>query len=502
MLDHGKGTTENRTSVAAEELTFTYAMGARLSDSGVSNLSFSVESGQCLLVTGDSGSGKSTLMKLLNGLIPHFHPGELSGSLTLNCNGVSFVPAEQPLSREIEVSASVFQNPRTQFFTESVDAELAFGLENLGMDPAKIESRIQAAVVALGIEHLRGRKLKHLSGGQLQAVACACALVSPGGLILFDEPSSNLSMASIEVLTDVLTRLKNMGKTIIIAEHRLFFLRDLADRVLYMKEGRIAREFDGVEFFKLSEAERQALGLRSLHRQPILNPVPRSAQGSSDGDRGLELSNIRFSYGKNEVIDIDRVYFPAGAVTALVGPNGVGKTTLARIICGLCSPRRGGAVRLNGLQMKSAARRQVSQMVMQDVGRQLFAATVEEEVTLGLPRKKHDQIDVPMILRALELEHLAKRHPQSLSGGQRQRLAIAAAEADAAQVYVFDEPTSGVSWRHLQSISAMLHALAETGAVVIVITHDEEFINESATNIIALNSINHARGSINRRDCS
>lgn len=485
---------EAQTRIEAHALTFTYSMGARFIDSGVSNLTFDVEPGQCLLVTGDSGSGKSTLVKLLNGLIPHFNPGELSGHLAVSNEAATFVPAEQPLSRAIEFSASVFQNPRTQFFTENVDAELAFGLENLGMDPDVIERRTHAAVSALGIEQLHGRKLKHLSGGQLQTVACACALAAPGGLVLFDEPTSNLSTDSIDILTGALRRLKQLGKTIVIAEHRLFFLNGIADQVLYLQKGRIARRFEAGEFFNLSETQRRQLGLRSLHRQPVpvLSTGARSnrCHAGQSSSRGLELRNLRFSYGKNEVINVDYAHFPAGEVTALIGPNGAGKTTLARLICGLSTPRRGGSIRLDGKEVGTGARRKASQMVMQDVGRQLFAATVTEEVTLGLSRKVRDQVDVPAILRALELDHLAKRHPQSLSGGQRQRLAIATAQSEKAKVYIFDEPTSGVGWRHLKFISDLLRTLADSGAVVIVITHDHEFIRESASRIIDMNDVN------------
>ena len=241
------------TSVNAHNVSFTYPLGARPGIQGVSDVSFSVSPGQCLLITGDSGSGKSTVLKLINGLIPHFNPGELLGTITIIKDGQDFNPAQEPLSRAIEFSASVFQNPRTQFFTESVNAELAFGLENLGVDPTEIESRIQSAVELLGINDLRGRRFKELSGGQLQTVACACALVYPGSLVLLDEPTSNLSMESIDILARVLHRLKELGTTIIIADHRLFFLKDIADQVIYLTQGKIARSFHAQEFYALDE---------------------------------------------------------------------------------------------------------------------------------------------------------------------------------------------------------------------------------------------------------
>ena len=372
---------------------------------------------------------------------------------------------------------------------------MAFGLENLGVDPTEIESRIQSAVELLGINDLRGRRFKELSGGQLQTVACACALVSPGSLVLLDEPTSNLSMESIDILARVLHRLKELGTTIIIADHRLFFLKDIADQVIYLTQGKIARSFHAQEFYALDEPERKQLGLRSLHHVPLPASVPEppTPENADPQRSGLELSDIRFSYGTHEVLNIDHAFFPSGEVTALIGPNGVGKTTLARIICGLASPKRGGSLRLNSKRVGAAARRRSAYMVMQDVGRQLFAATTEEEVTLGLAKKKRDHIDVNEILHRLDLEEMDQRHPQSLSGGQRQRLAIASAQAEQAEVYIFDEPTSGVGWRQLQSISALLRSLAASGAVVIVITHDHEFIQESVTRIIDMTEINKNR---------
>ncbi|QPK78998.1 ABC transporter ATP-binding protein [Corynebacterium lizhenjunii] len=550
-------------AVELEGVSFRYAVGAgsRLSDAGVQDLSLQIEPGECILLTGDSGSGKSTLLQVLSGLIPHFHPGELIGSVRISASAspgciaspgcsasagsragtsagaatavgagtVEYSPAQQPLSRAIEFSASVFQNPRTQFFTDTVDAELAFGLENLGVEPSEIEARIRHAVAALGIEHLRGRNLRELSGGQLQVVACACALVCPGGLVLLDEPSSNLSLEGIRVLQQALHRLKELGKTVVIAEHRLFFLREVADKVFYLHQGSIARTFNARDFFTLSTRERQALGLRALDFQPlprleaclVTSGEPSSPSDLELHEECLELRSLRFAYGRTPVIDIEHLAFPAGEVCALLGPNGAGKTTLARLICGLAAPQRGGKISLGGVEMSGKQRLAVSHMVMQDVGRQLFAATVEEELTLGLNKAQRAGVDVAGLLAAVELDSCAQRHPQSLSGGQRQRLAIAVAQANSArahshktrlqantarsqgntvyfqrtnspqpQVYIFDEPTSGVGWRHLQSIAQLLRALAADGAVVIVITHDYELVAAAATRMINLKEVN------------
>lgn len=481
------------TSIYAHDLSFTYSIGNCATEPDLRQASFAVEPGQCLLITGDSGCGKTTLLKLLNGLAPHFNPGIVTGTLELHQDGTIFCPAEHPLSEAIQFSASVFQNPRTQFFTESVDAELAFGLENLGWNPIDIEERINKTSKLLKIQHLRGRLLSELSGGQLQAVACACALTGPGGLVLLDEPTSNLSSESIDNLSSVLRTLRELGTTVVIAEHRLYFLRDIADKVLYLRAGRIAGHFPAKDFFSLDHGTCRELGIRSLFREPtpqLPSPVMPSRGKATAVTPGLVLTNVRFSYGQHEVIDIPHAWFLAGKVTALVGPNGAGKSTLARLICGLAKPRKGGAISLNGKTLTASERRQACQMVMQDVGRQLFAATAEEEITLGLTKKQRQSVNVPKLLADVGLSDFAKRHPQSLSGGQRQRLCIAAAQAEKAQIYIFDEPTSGVGWRHLAAISNTLRSLAATGAVVVIITHDTEFIKEAATHIVKMTDIN------------
>lgn len=507
MMHSSSAAPETRSSITARNLSFRYAA----SGAGLHNISFSLNPGRTMLITGPSGCGKSTLLRLINGLIPHFDEGELHGEILLNSpglastNGVASInPAKVPLHRSAEFSATVFQNPRRQFFTDTVITELAFALENAGIDPGRIRNRIDEVAHTVGIEDLLRRSLGELSGGQLQQVACACALMPNTGLILFDEPTASLDSEAIATLRKLLQLLRRLGKTIIIAEHRIAPLRGLVDDVVVIDNGEISASLSAEEFFAVSEQQRQAWGLRSLTPVP-LPPIPRlhnlSAPETAPA-RGLALDNIAFSRkspagfrrgvlrgvqqgsrrDERRILDIDHLVFPAGEITAVIGPNGTGKTTLGRLICGLEKPQRGGTIQLKGKRLSATERNRRCQMVMQDVGRQLFSETVAGEIELGAKEPPPTQ----SLLEQMDLAGLDKRHPRSLSGGQRQRLVIAAAKAQNADVYVFDEPTSGVPWRHLKSIAQRLEELAAAGAVVIVITHDNELIEAAATRILDL----------------
>ncbi|KAB1663018.1 energy-coupling factor ABC transporter ATP-binding protein [Pseudoclavibacter sp. CFCC 13611] len=490
------------------------------------DLSFEVPAGTLTVLCGASGSGKSSALRLLNGLVPNFHHGDLTG--VVEVAGVD-VPATDLLEAG-RTTATVFQNPRTQFFTADVRSELAFRDENYGLDPAEIQRRSVAAARQVGIENLLDRGLRQLSGGELQKVACAQAIAAGTSVLLFDEPTSNLSPAAIAEFAQLLGRLKAQGHAIVVAEHRLYFLRDLADQVLQLDHGRVHDRWSGDEFRALSESSAVALGLRTLRAPAALaallvaehadavvadhagsgpsrladerGELPREiasrsnrAQeeprqpGASTPEHGLVLDTVRFRYGRHGVLDIPHLEFPRGQVSVIVGANGVGKTTLARVICGLAAEDRGSSVRLDGVRVFPKARMARSGMVMQDVHRQLFCDSVADEVRLGLDAQARDEVDIDALLQRFDLADLAERHPLSLSGGQKQRVVIAAAVARQPQICVFDEPTSGVDRRHLRAIAECLRELAEAGTVVIVITHDPELIDACADRIVTISRL-------------
>lgn len=437
---------------------------------GVHDITLTFPAGSCTVITGPSGSGKSTILKLLNGLIPELHEGELTGEVHL----AGYNTQESDLQQLGRIAGMVFQNPRAQFFTANVTEELAFASENAGEPPYVIVTRIHDSAHTWGIGGFLGASLGTLSGGELQQVACAAAIAGPQRILLLDEPTSNLSPEAIERFTSVLRELIRTGWTIVIAEHRVYPLRGIADQVVVMRSGRVVHMYDGDAFFSISDEEREALGLRTL-----CVPVREEQQLDMAGTvAGVEVRDLKFSYGSRKVLAIEHLALPAGRVIALTGPNGAGKTTFAKTLMGLSRPHRRAEIRINGVVCSERERQKRCTLVMQDVNHQLFGETVISEVHLGNPGITEDQ--VVQTLAELGLEGLENRHPMTLSGGQKQRLMIASALMSEAELYVFDEPTSGVDFEHLVSISTQIRKLANKGKTVLVISHDVEFINRVA----------------------
>ena len=488
------------------------------------DVDLSADAGSLTLVCGASGCGKSTLMKALTGLVPQMTPGELDGAVRINGRNL----ADVALTDVGHLCSSVFQNPRTQFFCDTVAEELAFCGENYGRERVTLRQQSERAAKLMGISHLLERKLTTLSGGQPQKVALACALASGAPVLLADEPTSNLDPAAISEVRAALKVLKEQGLTIVVVEHRLHFLRGLADQVLLMEGGRVTRRWNGAEFFSMGQAQRRSLGLRTLvdpgppetwvgqghagrqekqvgqgqtsHQEKQAGRQEKQVgqgqagrqetQAGRQGNREATPSQVRlscrglsFAYGASPVFEGLDADFPAGQITCIAGANGVGKTTLVRVLCGLAAPSS-GSISLDGVPASRKTRRSVCALVMQDTGRQLFSDTLAGELTIGASHASGQSGE--QLLADFDLANLGDRHPLSLSGGQKQRLVIAAARATGRPIVILDEPTSGVDARHLDSITATLRRIADEGAAVVVVTHDGEFAAACADRLITL----------------
>ena len=478
------------------------------------DVDLSADAGSLTLVCGASGCGKSTLMKALTGLVPQMTPGELDGVVRINGRNL----ADVALTDVGHLCSSVFQNPRTQFFCDTVAEELAFCGENYGRERATLRQQSERAAKLMGISHLLERKLTTLSGGQLQKVALACALASGAPVLLADEPTSNLDPAAISEVRAALKVLKEQGLTIVVVEHRLHFLRDLADQVLLMEGGMVTRRWSGAEFFSMGQAQRRSLGLRTLvDPGPPETWVGQGQVGCRENQAGqgqvgcrenqaghqenreaapsqarLSCRGLSFTYGASPVFEGLDADFPAGQITCIAGANGVGKTTLVRVLCGLAAPSS-GSISMDGVPASRKTRRSACALVMQDTGRQLFSDTLAGELTIGASHASGQSGE--QLLADFDLANLGERHPLSLSGGQKQRLVIAAARATGRPIVILDEPTSGVDARHLDSITATLRRIADEGAAVVVVTHDGEFAAACADRLITLTAtgINCAR---------
>ncbi len=488
----------------------------------LADVSLSVKAGETLLLCGASGSGKTSVIRMINGLIPHYYNGELAGNVTVAGRNI----AETELCDLAGTVGTVFQNPRSQFFSVDTDGEIVFGPENVGLPPSEIRKRKVQVVAEMGIEKLLDRSLFELSGGEKQRIACASVAALLPEIILLDEPSSNLDWAAMENLREIILTWKKQGKTVIVSEHRLWYLTGIIDRAVFMKKGRIEGEWSGKDFAKIPERELQEMALRpttadreyaDLFRddgvegtnggEPGTAAVNPDAEETADGtavtedkkpvskkteaakNDGIVLRDFYFSYKKKPYIFrrhkftkedgedlslcVPELSLPKGKVIAVVGRNGTGKSTFLRCLCGLekdCT----GEIEADGTVYKGRKRIGFSYMVMQDVNHQLFTDSVKSEVLLSM--KVKDEKQCLEILRRLGLLGYKDTHPMALSGGQKQRVAIASAIAAGAELLLFDEPTSGLDYAHMVKVGKMLRELADGGSTVLVSTHDPELI--------------------------
>jgi len=470
-----------------KNVSFSYS-GEHGTGDGVSGIDLTIKDGEFVVLCGESGCGKTTVTRLINGLAPHFYEGEMSGSVMIDDVCVN----TENLSDIAALTGSVFQNPKSQFFNLDTTGELVFGCENLGIPREQIQQRLEKTKRDLQLDNLMDRDIFELSGGEKQQIACASCYTADPRVFVLDEPSSNLDKRAIQRLHRMLVKIKAVGKTVVIAEHRLYYLMDVADRFIYMRSGKIERIFTRDEMKALSESDLTALGLRLANMESLAalarkedaaqeTPVKSSTLPESPlvSKPALEALDVTCGYGSTRVLDIERLALPEHSIVALIGDNGSGKSTFAQALAGLIPSN--GSIAVGGAYLTAEERSKRSFMVMQDVNRQLFADSVLEEVMMNTGASA---ADAEAVLARLGILELKDRHPASLSGGQKQRTAIASALCAKKDLLIFDEPTSGLDRRGMERFGSLLRELQTSAALSLVITHDPELIMSCCTHIL------------------
>jgi energy-coupling factor transport system ATP-binding protein len=481
-----------RDALHYDRVTFTYpaATHAALADVDVR-----IAEGAFALAVGRTGAGKSTLLRAANGLVPHFSGGAFAGSVHVDGRSTLDVPPR----RLADAIAFVPQDPAASFVLDRVEDELAYGMENLGVDPARMRRRVEEALDLLDIEPLRARSVRTLSGGERQRVAIGAALAAGPRILVLDEPTSQLDPQAAEDVLAALQRLvHDHGMTVLLAEHRLERVAGFVDRALGCRDGRVtagapeeifadlrcgppvARVAAALGWPRLPLTVRDARAM-ARERAPSIGPVVRPDVRPSPGEPLLRARALSAAYGDRRVVGPLDLDVRGGEVLAVMGRNGAGKTTLLRCLAGVHAP---GAGRVTAGAHAPRPGVDVA-LCPQEPESILFADSVRSEVATTL-RARAGTGDAHVPLEALGILDLEDRNPRDCSAGQRLLIATAAMVATGARVLLLDEPTRGLDPESKERLAAFVRSHAAAGGAVALATHDVELAAAIADRVVLL----------------
>jgi len=434
-----------------KDVSFTYKNS---NNKVLDRVNFKINKGECILLTGVSGSGKSTLIHLMNGLIPTLYEGQLEGEILFKNKDLKDIESYD-ISKNI---GYVSQDPRGHFFTTNTTSELVFSMENYGIPLNEMKKKYSELVNLLELEKLVDKNIIYISSGERQKIAIGCSLSLEPEIIILDEPSSNLDFHMTKKLKQLIEKLKTKGYTIIIAEHRMYYIQDLIDRVFVINNGKVIEKTIS-DLKSNNEVPLRSLDIFNLELENI---------SCKNKELLMEINNITY---KNILSNITTTVYK-GDVIGLIGKNGVGKTTLLRLLSNIMKPNKGKIVG-----------KVVPFLVMQDMDYQFFTESVESEMKFGSADNDLEKIN--SLLMKLGLTEFKDKIPFELSGGQKQRLLIAISALANVNLLMFDEPTSGLDYVNMTKVSGILKDLSKNSALIVA-THDIEFLYKTCNRVVYL----------------
>lgn len=509
--------------IDVEGLWYTYP---NVPEPALKDINLQINSGEFILLTGPSGCGKTTFCRCLNGLIPHFYNGEIKGDITVD----GLHTRDHPTYELAKHVGLIFQNPDNQIFSLTVEKDIAFGLENLGLPKGRMVEEIDWAMDRVGIASLRERGTHELSGGQKQRLTIASVLAMHPGIIVMDEPTAYLDPMGAERIFNILHTLnEEQGITIILIEHRMDLAVKYCNRIIVFDKGQVVSDGSPRDIFTADETRLIGVGIprmvelgRRLRQNGVKIDIPldsteafnnlapyfkefRPAKTRNDlpdlngvvGEYShspiIQLRDLAYTYytGVNALrgvtLDINR-----GEYVAVMGENGAGKTTMVKHFNGLLRPKEGKVI----VDGEDIAKKSVATMarkvglVFQNSDDQLFAEDVEEEISFALRNFGYSEEvtreRVNWALNLLDIERYKKSSPFILSGGERKRVALASVLAWNPDVLILDEPTVGQDYGQKERLKHFLLQLRTQGKTVVIVTHDVEFVAESQPRIVLM----------------